>query len=182
MTVQTLTIGGNTKRSKLGQHKVEIDFDALPQASKSFVIAYGLKQYIADGMAGANDETDAASGVSERVRKLKEADFARTRGESTNVDSVEQRAIKLAKAAIRTALKAKNAKADKEQIDTAAKAYVERDPQWKLKAKEQLDFEATLAEQVTNEEEDSILADLLRPEQEESEQDQETDESGEPAE
>lgn len=58
----------------------EIDFDTLPQASKEFIINYGLKQYLNDGAAVGKDECESedernqlkADRVADRVTKLKD--------------------------------------------------------------------------------------------------------------
>lgn len=142
-----LTIGGNTKRSRTGQHPVGIDWDALPEASKSFIVSYGLKQYLADGMAGAEDEAQAAEGVKARVAKLLSGDLIRARGEGTaKADTVEGRALKLAREAIRASLKAANQTADKELIAEAAKEFIKTDESFMKEAKKQLDQEAKAKE------------------------------------
>jgi hypothetical protein len=147
--IYELTIGGNTKRSTTGQHPVKVDFDKLPDASKEFVIRYGLKQYLADGMAGAANVEEAGNGVKARMAKLESGDLTRTRGEGKEApDTVETRAIKLIKAAIRTQMKAKNVKADKDAINDAAKKVLadeKKGQPWRDKAKKQLDDEAKLA-------------------------------------
>lgn len=161
MPVFELTIGGDTKRSSKGKHPVTIDWDALPDASQEFVIRYGLKQYLADGMAGAEDEAEAKAGVAERKRKLIEADFSRTRGEgSDKPDTVDTRALKLARAFIREKLKAANAQADKDKIAEAAKALIEADESFRKEAKKQLDAEAKSKENLGGAA-DAVLADIL---------------------
>lgn len=122
-----LTIGGNTKRSRTGQHPVEVDFDALPEESRAFIIAYGLKQYLADGMAGATTEAEAKAGVDERLRKLAEADFRRTRGEAGPTDDEATLAKQIAREEIRTALKAKGVKLPKERVGELVDKLFERD-------------------------------------------------------
>lgn len=122
-----LTIGGNTKRSKTGQHKVNIDFGALPPESQTFIVRYGLKQYLADGMAGATTEAEAAEGVNQRVAKLLAADFTRTRGESGPTDDEATLAKQIAREEIRTALKAKGVKLPKERVGELVDALFTRD-------------------------------------------------------
>lgn len=142
----SLTIGGNTKRSKSGQHPVSLDWNALPDASQAFIIQYGLKQYLADGMAGAENEADAKTGVEARVAKLLSGDLSRTKGEAKDRPDTEGgRALANAKAAIRTAMKAANVKADKDAVTEAAKALVESDPQWLADAKAELAKETKMA-------------------------------------
>lgn len=171
--IYELTIGGATKRSTTGQHPVKVDFDALPETSKDFVIRYGLKQYLADGMAGAENVATAKAGVEARVAKLESGDLSRSRGEGKEApDTVETRAIKLAKAAIRANAKAKNIKPTKEQVADAAAKLVAKDDSWKAKAKEQLDTEAKMAQ---SSDMDDLLADILGT-VEEDEEDETTDE------
>lgn len=161
-SIINLVIGGKTKRSNTGQHPVSLDWNALPDESQAFVIAYGLKQYLADGMAGKETEADAKAGVEARVAKLLAADFTRTRGEgNAKPDSVEGRALKLARAFIRAKLKSANKTAEKEQVDAAAKKLVETQPKWKVEAKSQLDAEAATNAALAEDESDDILADLL---------------------
>lgn len=145
MTIIALTIGGATKRSTLGQHAVEFDWDAMPDTSKDFIVRYGLRQYIADAMAGAENEADAKAKIEARATKLRSGDLARTKGEAKDApDSVASRAIKLATATIRAALKAANAKADKEVIKAGAAELVRTQPKWTEDAQAQLDAEKTM--------------------------------------
>lgn len=158
-----LTVGGNTKRSKLGTFAIELpDFNDLPEATRNFIVAYGLKQYLADGMAGAADRDDAQAGIDERKRKLIEADFQRTRGEGTaKPDSLEARTLKLVKAAIREAMKAKSVKATKEMVDAAAQKLLESEgaDKFRKEAQRQLDTEAKFKGEADVM--DDILADLI---------------------
>lgn len=158
-----LTIGGTTKRSNNGQHTVEIDFDALPDASRDFVIRYGLKQYLADGAAGAGSNAELVAGVEERVRKLREADFQRTRGEgSAKPDTEERIAMKLAKELIRVKAKAAGVTLPKEKVEAAAEAFLAKDTDEakaiKTEAKRQIAAKAKLtADDATA---DAFLAEL----------------------
>jgi len=148
--IYELTIGGNTARSKTGQHPVKVDYDALPDASRDFLQRYGIKQYLADGMAGAANVAEAKAGVEARLAKLLSGDLARTRGEGKEApDTVETRALKLVRAAIRATMKAKNVKANKETVnDAAAKVLADeaKGKAWRAKAKQQLDDEAKMAD------------------------------------
>jgi len=139
-----LTIGGNTKRSRTGQHPVKIEWDKLPEAAQDFIVKYGLKQYLADGMAGAENEADAKSGVESRVAKLLSGDLTRAKGETvTRTDTPEGRALKNAKAAIRQAMKEANISQKEmgEAIAEAAADYVKNDPTWIEEAKAELAME-----------------------------------------
>lgn len=140
-----VTIGGKTVRSSNGQHTVSIAFDALPEASKAFVINYGLKQYLADGAAGATNNSELVEGVNARVAKLESGDLSRARGEgAVKVDSETGRALKLAKDAIRLKAKAAKVVLPKEKVAEMAAALVEKDPDYRKEAKRQLANEATL--------------------------------------
>lgn len=151
-----LTIGGQTKRSTLGQHPVEIDWDTLPEASKTFITSYGLKQYLADAMAGAENEADAKAKVESRVAKLVAGDMSRTRGEAKDApDSVGSRALKLAKATIRASLAKANMKADKETVNDAAGKLAATDA-YREQAQAQLDAEKAMGEGMG----DDLLASL----------------------
>lgn len=144
MTMIELVIGGNTARSKTGQHPVNVEWDKLPDASKDFIQRYGLKQYLADGMAGCENVADAKAGIEARVAKLLSGDLTRTKGEaSIKTDSPEGRALKNAKAAIRQAMKEANIsqKDMAEAIAEAAQAQVANDPTWLEEATAELAME-----------------------------------------
>jgi hypothetical protein len=157
----TLTIGGKTKRSNNGQHPVTIDWNALPDNAQEFVIKYGLKQYLADGMAGAESEAEAKAGVEARVAKLVSGDLSRTNAGGDKPDTETGRALKLARVAIRTQAKAKNVTLTKEQVAEAAKSWVEKNPKWLAEAKRQLAEEAKAAAAVDEDEADEIFASLI---------------------
>lgn len=125
--VIALTIGGNTKRSKTGQHSVEVPLALLPAESLAFVIRYGLKQYLADGMAGATTEAEAAEGIAARMEKLAKADFSRTRGESGPTDDVATLAKRIAREEVQTKVKAHGVKLPKERMAEIVAALFERD-------------------------------------------------------
>ena len=92
-----------------------------------FVIRYGLKQYLADGMAGALNADEAKTGVDARVAKLLAADFTRTRGESGPTDDVATLAKRIAREEVQTALKAKGVKPGKEKVAEIVEALFTRD-------------------------------------------------------
>jgi hypothetical protein len=146
-----LVIGGQTARSKTGQHPVALDFDTLPEASKAFVIRYGLKQYLADGMAGCENVVDAKAGVDARVAKLLSGDLTRTKGEAAiKTDTPEGRALKNAKAAIKAAMKEANIslKDMAEAIAEAAQAKVASEPEWLEEAQAELAMEKKKASKI----------------------------------
>lgn len=157
MTVE-LTIGGNTKRSTTGQHPVKVEFHQLPDASQDFIIRYGLKQYLADGTAGATSVEEAATGVNDRLAKLISGDLTRTRGDKEPVDTVETRAVKIVKGVIAQQAKAKGVKLSKEQVAATVKAVMDNEDkakQYRAQAKKELDQLAKFGE------DDDILAGII---------------------
>lgn len=163
MNIGTLniTVGGTTKRSNNGQHAVAIDWDNLPAESRAFIVTYGLKQYLADGAAGAANNDELVAGVNARVEKLAKADFTRTRGDGPAKPDTEERiALRMAKEVIRAALKAKNAEADKDKVEAMAKAFLAgENPKAKdilKEAKRQMEAKAKVADNAA----EDILAGL----------------------
>lgn len=160
--VVEMTIGSTGKRARFEPVPVTLDLAALPLESLAFALAYGLKQYIADGAAGSEDQAGYKLGIDQRVQKLIEADFTRTRGEGgAKPDSEESRARKLATAFIREKLKAANAKAEAKQIAESAAKLVAADPKWKKLAAKQLAEEAKVREAEPEDAEDDVIGDLL---------------------
>ena len=156
-----LNIGSTSKRSRFTPKPVSIDFDALPEASRAFVIAYGLRQYLQDAQAGAETEAEAHANVDARVTKLKSGDLTRTRGEGlSKPDTVESRAIKLAKDFLRNALKEAKATATKKQVAEAASELIKTDSTFMKEAKKQLDAETGLKGE-SNEAKSSVLDSIL---------------------
>jgi hypothetical protein len=154
------TIGGKTAKSKWTPHVATIDFDSLPEASRAFLLHYGIRQYLADGMAGATSQAEFDTGIKDRLTKIAEADFSRTRGEGLGKpDTDESRAIKLAKAAIRAKAKANNMTLTKEKVDETATKLIAADPKFLAEAKKQLAAEAKLRESADGS--DDLLAAML---------------------
>ncbi len=166
MTMQqiVLTIGGNTKRSRF-THEAKVDWEKLPEESRAFIIRYGVKQYLADGTAGAETEAEFKAGVDSRVAKLLAADFTRAKGEgNAKPDTPEGRALKLAKAFLREQIKTANAKAlaadakaeplkpAPEVIEASAKKMLAANGKWLAEAKAQIEREKALAGEETGEE------------------------------
>ena len=114
-------IGGQTKRSKFTPKSVEIDFEKLPQGSTEFLLAYGLKQYLADGAAGAQSQSEFDEGIAARLDNVKKASFARARVERGPSDDTETLAASLAKQEIRRRAKAKKVELSKDRVDELAK-------------------------------------------------------------
>lgn len=122
----TLTIGGTTKKSRFTPVPVTINWADLPDEAKAFAIQYGVKQYLADGGAGAKDQAEFAEGVQERLAKLESGDFSRAKGERQASDSVEVVAKQVARERIDAVLKAKGVKPDKEQKAKLVEQYLEK--------------------------------------------------------
>lgn len=143
----TIQIGRTGEKAKFQGKEVKIDLTKLPMASIVFALTYGLKQYIADGTAGSEDQTGYNVGIQQRLDKLAEGDFTRKSGErEAKGDSPEGRAKKMAVAAIKAKLAASGAKADTKAINEAAAKMVEAQPVWLEKAKKALQEEAKMAE------------------------------------
>lgn len=153
-------IGSTGKRARFQPKEVTLDMAALPKESLEFILAYGVRQYLADGAAGSEDQAGFNLGIEQRIRKLLEADFSRSRGEAqAKPDSEEVRARKLAAMAIREKLKAAGAKADAKAINEAAAKMVAADPKWVKAAAKQLADEAKLRE--AEAEADDGLGDIM---------------------
>lgn len=153
-----LQIGRTGEKAKFQGRIVEIDLAKLPAASLMFALQYGLKQYIADGTAGSEDQTGYDVGIEQRLAKLAEGDFSRKAGErGPRADTPEGRAKKLAVAAIRAKLQAAGQKADMAKINEAAAKMIEAQPVWLERARKALAEEAKLADSADM---GDILADL----------------------
>lgn len=158
-TKLALQIGRTGEKAKYQGRIVNIDLATLPAASLAFALQYGLKQYIADGTAGSEDQTGYDVGIDQRLAKLAEGDFSRKAGErGPRADTPEGRAKKLAVAAIRAKLAEANVKADAKVINDRADKMVTEQPIWLEKAKKALAEEAKLAAAMDS---DDILGDLL---------------------
>lgn len=162
MTQETLTIGGKTARSTLGQHPVTIDWEKMPEASQDFIVRYGLRQYLADAMAGADNEPDAKAKVNARLAKLVSGDLSRTKGEGfAKPDTEEGRAIKLAKTEIRRLMAEQKVEATKEDVAAAAAEMVKTDGAWLKEAKKQIAAEKASAETLKTEDGAALIARLF---------------------
>jgi len=169
-----LTIGGTTKRSNNGQTTVSVDWENLPEASRSFVIAYGLKQYLADGAAGAQSNDELTQGVAERLRKLETADFVRKGTGVERGDTESTLALRFAKDAIKAACKAQNMAAPgKEKLGEMAKGLVASNPKYTADAKKELERRAKAAEAFAGDDAmQALLADMLGTSGEDTETEQ----------
>lgn len=142
-----LQIGRTGEKAKFQGQQVTIDLAGLPHASVIFALQYGLKQYIADGTAGSEDQAGYDLGIRLRLEKLAEGDFSRKAGErGPRADTAEGRAKKMAIAAIRAKLVAAGQKAEAKAIAEAAGKMVEAQPVWLERAKKALAEEAKLAD------------------------------------
>lgn len=161
MTKFDITVGSTGKRNKIGTFTVPVAWDALSDEVQIFIIKHGLKQYLADAAAGVTDRSDAEARIKAKLAKLVSGDLSRSRGEGpSRPDTVDSRALKMARDHIRTLLKEANEKADKEAIAEAAKLLVAEEPKWKKEAKAQLDREAQLKAEPT-EAASGVIASLL---------------------
>jgi hypothetical protein len=101
---------------------VVVNFDELPESSKTFVIEYGLRQYINDGAAASlkdadgnrkSDEdlaTEKRTGVERRLENLRSGEFTRrTAAEPKDPVLATRRAV-LMEVYVKPAIKAGNRK------------------------------------------------------------------------
>lgn len=154
-----LKIGRTGEKAKFQGREVSLDLSKLPLTSLAFALTYGLKQYIADGTAGSEDQAGYDLGIDQRLRKLAEGDFTRTSGERTaKPDTPERRALKMATDALKAKIKASGATADAAKIKEAAAKMVEAQPRWLADAKKAIAAEARLAEELDI---DDFLGDMI---------------------
>lgn len=153
----SLQIGRTGEKAKFQGRLVNIDLRTLPAASIAFALEYGLKQYLADGTAGSEDQTGYDVGLDQRIAKLKEGDFSRKAGTSgPRQTTPEGLAKKLAADAIRLKLSAAGHKADAKAINEAAAKMVEAQPVWLERAKKELAETAKMSAGL-----DDIMADIM---------------------
>ena len=160
MTIN-LTIG--SKRSSYEPQAVTIDWDKLPDASKAFVIQYGLKQYLADGVAGAESQEAFNNGIATRKTKLVEGTCGvRATGEKGPTNDPETLAKQMARTDVRETAKAKQAKLTKEQVEAAAlKLFEAKKDSYLAKAKKEIEERKARAAEAAESVLDDILADVL---------------------
>lgn len=126
MAILQIKVGGETTKSRFQPVTVGIDWDKLPEASRDFVIRYGIKQWLADGTVGEKVTTQATftEAINTRKGKLEAGDFSRTRGESGPVNDPETLAGQMAKAIVVDAFKDQGKKLpEKEQLAKVVAAY-----------------------------------------------------------
>lgn len=152
-----LSIGRTGEKAKFQGRDVTLDLSKLPADSIAFALIYGLKQYLADGTAGSEDQTGYDVGLDQRIKKLQEADFTRKAGSTgPRATTPEGLAKKLAADAIRLKLANAGAKADAKAINEAAAKMVEAQPVWLERAKKELAETAKMSAGL-----DDIMADLM---------------------
>jgi len=167
MAQVVLTIGGESKKSKWAKREVSVDWDKLPAASQDFVKRYGLKQYIADGMAGATTQAEANEGIDDRLRKLKEADFKRSVGDRGPTNDPNVLARQMAMTVVKDTFKEKNiALPEKSKLQSIADAYFTKNEKDLVKeATRQIENRKKLAQAAAEAAGDDIMAALgLDPE------------------
>lgn len=79
---------------------VEIDWDALPAASKSFVINYGLKQLLADSHVSGKTADEKLGLLDKKLDKLLEGTLSIRSGGTREGDPVAKELTKLATAKV----------------------------------------------------------------------------------
>jgi hypothetical protein len=155
--IVSLQIGRTGEKAKYQGRVVSFDLATMPPASLLFALEYGLRQYVADGTAGSEDQTGYDVGIDQRLKKLAEGDFSRAKGErQAKADTAEARAVKNAISAIKAKLAQANVKAEAKVIKERAEKMVGDNPKWLADARKQLAEEAKMAEGF-----EDILGDLL---------------------
>lgn len=104
----------------------EIDFSGLPEVSQQFIIAYGLRQYLNDAVAGVkDDQAKASEKVMLKMKKLIEGTVG-TR-ESSGKSALETVVYRLAHADVTAAIKAKGKKVkdfSEDQLETLVNSLI----------------------------------------------------------
>lgn len=129
-------------KCKILDQSYELDSADLPEASREFLLAYGYKQYIADGAAVSkfdsdgteltDDEMEAAKveGADKRFANVQSGDFTRT----ASRDPVEVETRRVAQAWLRAECKARKLKYPDGKANKAARealwAQIEKSPKW----------------------------------------------------
>lgn len=175
-----VNVGGTGKRSKFKPIVRSVVWDQLPPKTQEFLATFGLRQVLANAAIGADTQTGFEAQVDKKLGDLMSGTLSGSRGvPKAKPDTEEARATKLAKAAIRAAMKAAGKEAPgKDALDAAAAKLLAsaKGDSFREEAKSQLAAEAKLAE--AEGDLDDILADLIEAEDAAAEAD-DTDESGE---
>lgn len=125
---------------------IEIDFDQLPEASKRYLVAYGLRQSLSDSFASAKDAAEFEAMLDKRVTSLLEGTVGMRGGSG---DPVAREAKRLAEIEVKGALRKANvtiSKVDKTKLAAAIAAHLKgNEERLKKEAKANLDAMAAQA-------------------------------------
>ena len=115
------------KIAKSDAHVLDVDFSALPEASKAYIIAYGVKQVLNDA-GSAGKSPDEKLGMAQK--KLDALLRGEVRAMRESVDEMTAEARKIAEGLIRNALRAQGRKiadVDKEALRAKIAELANRD-------------------------------------------------------
>lgn len=85
-----------------------VEWAAIPDESKLYLVDYGFKQYLADGANTADSDAEFAAAIDDRLGKVMTADFARSGGDGpTPTNDPETLANTLARQEVVAAISAK---------------------------------------------------------------------------
>ncbi len=125
---------------------VEIDFDTLPEKSKRYLVAYGIRQSLSDAFASAKDGDEFKAMLGKRVDSLLEGTVGMRGGSG---DPITREAKRLAEIEVKGALKKANvtiSKIDPEKLKAAIAAHLAgNEERLKKEAKANLDAMAQQA-------------------------------------
>lgn len=105
----------------------DIDFDKLPENVQSFIIEYGLKQKLSDGLSQYKDigEADAAKLVEESIEALKSGNIRRGGG-GAKLSPMDKATRDVLESVLKSmGREAKDAKAEAKDFEAAFKAIAE---------------------------------------------------------
>lgn len=102
-------------------HVIEVDFDALPEASKSYIIMYGLKQTLNDAGAAETDPDKKIEAAKDRLAAIKSG----TVGIRTVLSDIERATREIVGTFLVQTKRFKPAEARKMVVDNAESAMLE---------------------------------------------------------
>lgn len=102
-------------------HVIEVDFDALPEASKTYIIMYGLKQTLNDAGAAETESAKKIEAANERLASIK----AGTVGIRTVLSDLERATREIVGTFLVQTKRFKPTEARKMVVDDAEKAMLE---------------------------------------------------------